>query len=264
VPFIPPNTGEWGHFGASGILAASGMIFFAFIGFESVSVAAQEARNPRRDIPIGILGSLAICSALYMLVGLVLTGITDWRRLDVPDPMAFAVGQVPALNWLVLPVDAAALAGLATVTFVSLYGQSRVFYCMARDRFLPPLFSAVHDRFKTPFEGTAVTGITAAAIAALFPLDILADLVSIGTLVAFVAVCAGVMILRVQAPHVRRPFTTPMVWLVAPLGVLSCGLMMFSLSRATWIRLLLWSAIGIAIYFGYGRSRAAPWKWRVA
>lgn len=263
MPFIPPNTGEWGHFGLSGILAASGMIFFAFIGFESVSVAAQEARNPRRDIPIGILGSLAICAALYMLVGLVLTGITDWRRLDVPDAMAFAVGQVPALNWMVLPVDAAALAGLATVTFVALYGQSRVFYAMARDGFLPPLFSTVHQRFKTPFEGTAITGITAAAIAALFPLDILADLVSIGTLVAFIAVCVGVMILRVQAPQVRRPFSTPLVWIVAPLGVLSCGLMMFSLSRATWIRLLVWSVIGIAIFFGYGRYRAAPWKWRV-
>jgi len=182
----------------------------------------------------------------------------------VPDAMAFAVGQVPALNWLVLPVDAAALAGLATVTFVALYGQSRVFYSMARDGFLPPLFAAIHRRFRTPFEGTAVTGIAAAVIAALFPLDILADLVSIGTLVAFIAVCAGVMILRVQAPQVPRPFNTPMVWIVAPLGVLSCGLMMLSLSRATWIRLVLWSIVGIAIYFGYGRQRAAPWKWRVA
>src|SRR5437588_1125382 len=234
VPFIPLNTGEWGHFGVSGILAASGMIFFAFIGFESVSVAAQEARNPRRDIPIGILGSLLICDVLYMLAALVLTGITDWRRLAVPDAMAYAVGQVPALNWLVLPVDAAALAGLATVTFVALYGQSRVFYSMARDGFLPPLFAAIHRRFRTPFEGTAVTGIAAAAIAALFPLDILADLVSIGTLVAFIAVCAGVMILRVQAPQVPRPFHTPIVWIVATLGVLSCGLMRLSLLRSPW------------------------------
>ncbi len=264
TPFIPANSGEWGHFGVSGILAASGMIFFAFIGFESVSVAAQEAQNPRRDIPVGILGSLGICTLLYMLVGLVLVGITDWRGLDVPDPMAFAIGQVGALHWLVLPVDAAALAGLATVTFVSLYGQSRVFYSMARDGFLPPLFARVHPRFKTPFGGTLLTGMVAIILAAIFPLDILADLVSIGTLVAFIAVCAGVMILRVTAPHVRRPFRTPWVWLVAPLGVLSCGLMMLSLSGATWLRLVLWSAIGLAIYFAYGRHRAPAWKWRVA
>jgi APA family basic amino acid/polyamine antiporter len=264
TPFIPPNTGEWGHFGVSGILTASGMIFFAFIGFESVSVAAQEARNPRRDIPIGILGSLAICTVLYMLVGLVLAGITDWRRLDVPDPMAFAIGQVSALRWLVLPVDAAALAGLATVTFVALYGQSRVFYSMARDGFLPPLFATVHPRFKTPFEGTMLTALVAMIIAAIFPLDILADLVSIGTLVAFIAVCVGVMILRLSAPDVPRPFRTPWVWVVAPLGILSCGLMMFSLSTATWVRLVLWSAIGVAIYLGYGRARAPAWKWRVA
>ena len=263
TPFIPANTGEWGHFGVSGILAASGMIFFAFIGFESVSVAALEARNPRRDVPVGILGSLVICSGLYMLVGLVLTGITNWRLLNVPDPMSFAVGQVPALRWLVVPVDAAALAGLATVTFVALYGQSRIFYAMARDGFLPPMFSTVHGQFQTPFRGTAVTGIFAALIAAIFPLDILADLVSIGTLVAFVAVCAGVMILRRTAPDVRRPFRTPWVWAVAPLGVLSCGLMMFSLSGATWLRLVVWSAIGVAIYFAYGRHRAPPWKWRV-
>ena len=263
TPFIPPNTGEWGHFGISGIFAASGMIFFAFIGFEAVSVAATEARNPRRDIPIGILGSLGICTVLYMLVALVLAGITDWRRLDVPNPMSFAVGQIAQLHWLVLPVDAAALAGLATVTFIALYGQSRVFYAMARDGFLPPAFAAVHRRFQTPFQGTAITGIAAVAIAAMFPLDILADLVSIGTIVAFIAVCVGVMILRRTAPDVPRPFRTPSLWIIAPLGVLSCTLMMFSLSGATWLRLLLWSLIGVAIYFGYGRHRAPAWKWRI-
>lgn len=263
TPLVPPNTGQWGHFGVSGILAASGLIFFAFIGFESVSVAAQEARDPRRDLPIGILGSLAICTVLYMLVAVVLTGLTDWRKLDVPDPMAFAVGQVGALHWLVLPVDVAALAGLATVTFVSLYGQSRIFYAMARDGFLPSIFAAVHPEYQTPFQGTLVTAIAAAALAAIFPLDILADLVSIGTLIAFIAVCAGVMILRFTAPNVRRPFRTPWVWAVAPLGVITCGVMMFSLSNATWTRLILWSLIGIAIYFVYGRYRAPAWKWRI-
>lgn len=264
TPFIPANTGTWGRFGVSGILAASGLIFFAFIGFESVSIAAQEARNPTRDIPTGILGSLAICTLLYMLAGLVLTGITDWRKLDVPDPMSYAVGQVPQLHWLVFPVDAAALAGLSTVTFVSLYGQSRVFYAMARDGFLPSAFARIHPQFQTPFQGTLITGIAAAAVAAIFPLDILADLVSIGTLVAFAAVCAGVMILRVRAPDLHRPFRTPWVWITAPLGISSCGLMMFSLSEATWLRLIVWSAIGIAIYFGYSRTRAPAWKWRVA
>lgn len=263
TPFVPPNTGQWGHFGFSGILAASGLIFFAFIGFESVSVAAQEARDPRRDLPIGILGSLAICTVLYMLVAVVLTGITDWRKLNVPDPMSFAVGQVGALHWLVLPVDAAALAGLATVTFISLYGQSRIFYAMARDGFLPSIFAAVHPEFQTPFQGTLVTGIAAAVLAAIFPLDILLDLVSIGTLFAFIAVCAGVMILRLTAPDVPRPFHTPWVWAVAPLGVFTCGLMMISLSNATWARWVLWSVTGIAIYFFYSRYRAPAWKWPV-
>ncbi len=263
TPFIPPNQGEWGHFGMSGVIAASGLIVFAFIGFESVSVAATEARNPRRDIPIGILGSLLICTVLYILIGLVLVGITDWRTLDVPNPVSFAIGKIPALRWLVVPIDIAALTGLATVTFVALYGQSRVFYAMARDGFLPRLFAGVHGRFRTPHRGTIVTGSAAALIAALFPLDVLADLVSIGTLLAFVIVCAGIMILRVTAPGAKRAFRTPFVWFVAPAGVLSCGLMMVSLSNATWIRLVVWTIAGLAIYFAYGYRHAAPSKWKV-
>ena len=263
TPFIPPNTGEWGKFGISGVLAASGMIYFAYIGFESVSVAAQEARNPRRDIPIGIMGSLLLCTGLYLLMAVVLTGITDWRELDVPNPVSFAVGKIAALNWLVLPINIAALVGLASVTFVSLYGQSRVFYAMARDGFLWPLFSAVHPRFRTPHRGTILTGVAAALLAAIFPLDILADLVSIGTLLAFVVVCVGIMMLRVSAPGAVRAFRTPLVWLVAPAGVFSCGLMMVSLSNATWVRLVAWTVLGLAIYFSYGCRHAAPWKWKV-
>ena len=263
TPFVPPNMGEWGKFGVSGILAASGMIYFAYIGFESVSVAAQEARNPRRDIPIGIMGSLIICTGLYLLMAVVLTGITDWRTLDVPNPVSFAVGKIGALNWLVLPINIAALVGLASVTFVSLYGQSRVFYAMARDGFLWPLFSVVHPHFRTPHRGTIVTGIVAALLAAIFPLDVLADLVSIGTLLAFVIVCVGIMMLRVSAPAAHRAFRTPWVWFVAPAGVVSCGLMMVSLSNATWLRLVLWSVLGLAIYFTYGYRHAAPWKWKV-
>jgi APA family basic amino acid/polyamine antiporter len=257
-PFIPPD------FGWSGILAASGMVFFAYIGFDAVSVAAQEAKNPQRDIPIGIIGSLAISAALYVLVALVLVGVTDYRMLDVPNPVSFAVEQVPALNWLVLPINIGALVGLASVVFVSLYGQSRIFYCMARDGFLWPLFGAVHPTYRTPHRGTIVTGIMAAILAALFPLDILADLVSIGTLLAFVVVCVGIMMLRLSAPNAPRPFRTPFVWLTAPLGVITCTGLMLSLSSATWIRLAAWTALGLAIYFAYGYRHAAPSKWKVS
>ncbi len=263
-PFIPPNTGTFGKFGVTGILAASGMIFFAYIGFEAVSVAALEAKDPIHDLPVGILGSLAICTVLYMGMALVLTGITDWRTLAVPNPVSFALGKIGALRWTVMPINIGAMVGLASVVFVSLYGQSRVFYSMARDGFLPPVFSAVHPRFKTPHRGTIITGVVAALLAAIFPLDILADLVSIGTLLAFVAVCGGIMILRRTAPRARRPFKTPFAWFVAPAGIATCGLMMFSLSDGTWVRLVVWTAIGIVIYFVYGVWHAAPSKWKVA
>jgi APA family basic amino acid/polyamine antiporter len=213
------------------------MVFFAYIGFDAVSVAALEAKNPQRDVPMGILGSLVISAALYVLMALVLVGITDYRTLNVPNPVSFAVGQVPALAWLALPINIGALIGLASVVFVSLYGQSRIFYCMARDGFLWPLFGAVHPTFRTPHRGTVVTGLIAAVLAALFPLDILADLVSIGTLLAFVVVCIGIMILRVSTPHARRPFRTPFVWLIAPAGIITCTALMLSLSSATWLRL---------------------------
>ncbi|HEY2444986.1 MAG TPA: amino acid permease [Rhizomicrobium sp.] len=264
TPFIPPNQGTFGKFGVSGILAASGMIFFAYIGFEAVSVAAQEAKNPRRDLPIGILGSLAICTLLYVGMAIVLTGITNWRTLDVPNPVSFAVGKIGSLGWLVPCIDAGALVGLASVVFVSLYGQSRVFYSMARDGFLGKVFSTVHPRFHTPHVGTIIVGVAAGIAAAVLPLDILADLVSIGTLLAFVAVCAGIMILRRTTPKAKRPFRTPFVWFVAPAGVATCGLMMFSLSDATWVRLVLWTAIGLLIFFSYGIWHAAPSKWKVA
>ena len=263
TPFVPANTGVWGHYGLSGILAASGLIFFAYIGFETVSVAAQEAKKPQRDVPIGILATLAICTLLYVLMALVLTGITDWRTLDVANPVSFAIAKIPALGWLVLPVNIGALAGLASVTFATLYGQSRVFYGMARDGFMPPVFARVHPAFRTPHWGTMAIGGVAAALAALFPLDILADLVSIGTLLAFIAVCAGVLILRRRVPRARRPFRTPLVWLVAPGGIAVCGLMMVSLSNGTWIRLVVWTAIGLAIYFGYSIRHTAPSKWTI-
>jgi APA family basic amino acid/polyamine antiporter len=263
TPFIPPNEGQWGKYGVSGILAASGIIFFAYVGFETVSVAAQEAKNPQRDIPIGIVATLVVCTVLYVLMGLVLTGITDWRTLDVANPVSFAINHIPALRRLTLLVDIGALAGLSSVTFATMYGQSRVFYGMARDGFLPPAFSAVHPRFHTPYWGTIVIGVIAAIGAAVFPFDLLADLTSIGTLLAFIAVCVGVMMVRVRAPRAARPFRTPLVWLVAPGGIAVCGLMIVNLSGGTWIRLVLWTAIGMAIYFGYSVRHAAPSKWTV-
>ena len=263
TPFIPPNTGEYGKYGWSGIAAGAGMVFFAYIGFDAVSVAAQETRNPQRDLPIGILGSLAICTVLYMLMALVMTGITSYKTLDVPNPVSFAVSHIDAVSWLALPINIGASLGLATVVFVAIYGQSRIFYSMARDGFLPPMFSAVHPRFKTPHRGTIITGTMAALLGALFPLDILGDLVSIGTLLAFIVVCIGIMILRVRAPKTKRPFRTPYVWAVAPLGIAICGYMMYSLSSDTWLRLVLWTAIGLVIYFGYGVRHAAPSKWNI-
>src|ERR1051326_3273378 len=264
TPFIPPNEGHFGRFGVPGILAASGVAFFAYLGFEAVSVAAQEARNPRRDLPIGILGSPGICTVLYLLMALVMTGITDWRTLDVPSPVSFAVSKIEGLTWLVPWIDAGAVVGLASVVFMGLYGQSRVFYSMARDGFLWPAFAKVHPTFKTPHVGTIMIGAFAAVLAAIFPFDVLADLVSIGTLAAFIVVCGGILILRVTAPRARRQFRTPFAWFTATAGIVVCSVMMASLSNATWIRLLIWTAVGLLIYFGYGIRHAAPSKWKVA
>ena len=264
TPFLPANTGKFGHFGWSGVAMGSAIIFFAYIGFDSVSVAAQECRNPQRDLPIGILASLFICTVLYMLISVVLLGMAYYPTMaTVPNPVSFAVGKIADLHWLVPIIDVGASVGLASTIFVGLYGQSRIFYSMSRDGFLPTMFAAVHSRFKTPYRGTLITGIAAAAIAAVFPLNLLGQLVSIGTLLAFVVVCTGVMILRVQAPRARRPFRTPYVWLVAPLGILFCGGMMRSLPDDTWLRLAIWTAIGILIYFAYGVWHAQASKWKV-
>lgn len=263
TPFIPPNEGHFGVFGWSGVLAAAGLIFFAYIGFDAVSVAAQEAKNPQRDMPIGILGSLAICTVLYILMAIVLTGIAPYRSLAVGHPVSFAVSQVPDLAWLSTIVNFGATVGLASVVFVSLYGQSRIFYAMSRDGFLWKLFSRIHPRYKTPHRGTIITGAFAAVLAGLLPLDILGELVSIGTLAAFTVVCLGVMILRVRAPRAHRPFRTPFVWFVAPAGVLVCGAMMYGLPADTWIRLAIWTGIGFVIFFVYGIWHAKASKWTV-
>jgi APA family basic amino acid/polyamine antiporter len=258
TPFIPPNTGVWGNFGWSGVLRATGVIFFAYIGFDAVSVAAQEARNPQRDIPIGILGSLFICTILYMLMSYVLTGLASYTTLNVAHPVSMATEALPSTRWLSPFVNVGAIVGLASVVLVLILGQSRIFYAMAKDGMIPPLFSDVHPRFRTPWKGTLITGIFAACLAGFLPLDILGELVSIGTLLAFVIVCLGVMILRIRRPNVGRPFRTPLVWVVAPLGIIMCSAMMAWLPMDTWLRLLVWTIIGVIIFFAYSVRHARP------
>lgn len=264
VPFIPENTGTFGQFGWTGVFRATGVIFFAYIGFDAVSVAAQEARNPQRDIPIGILGSLAICTVLYMLMSWVVTGIAAYPTLNVAHPVSQAVESIPSTAWLAPFVNVGAIVGLASVVLVLLLGQSRIFYAMAKDGMIPNLFCDIHPRFRTPWRGSIITGAFCALGAGVLPLDILGELVSIGTLAAFVIVCAGIMILRVRVPNARRPFRTPVVWIVAPLGIAMCLFMMAFLPLDTWIRLGVWTVIGLAIYAVYSVNHAKPPRYVIA
>jgi basic amino acid/polyamine antiporter, APA family len=258
-PFIPPNEGVFGKYGWTGIARAAAVIFFAYIGFDAVSTAAQEAKNPQKDMPIGILGSLVICTILYILVSGLLTGVVPYTALNVPDPVAVGIDAtgVRAGSFL---VKLGAIAGLGSVMLVMLLGQSRVFYSMSRDGLLPQWAGKVHPRFRTPYISSITVGIFVAIFAAVFPIGLLGELVSIGTLLAFVIVCAGVWILRRRRPELKRPFKTPLVPLVPILGIVVSGLMMASLPLDTWLRLIIWLVIGMVIYFSYGRKHSVVQK----
>ncbi len=254
-PLVPPNTGEFGHFGWSGVMRGAAVMFFAYVGFDAVSTAAQEARNPQRDMPIGILASLAICTVLYIAVAVVLLGIVPYQRLNVADPLAVGI-DATGLTWFSPVVKVSALFGLFSTMLVQLLGQTRIFYSMSRDGLLPDLFGAVHPRFRTPWLSTLLTGGVVAVAAGLLPIGVLSQLVSIGSLLAFVLVCVGVLVLRRTAPAVVRPFRVPGVPWVPVLGALACLAQMVSLPWATWERLVIWMALGFAVYFLYSRRRA--------
>ena len=260
-PFVPQNTGEWGRYGWSGVLQGASIVFFAYIGFDAVSTAAQEAKNPQKDMPVGIIGSLLICTVLYILVAGIATGIVPYTDLNVPDPIAVAADGA-GMGWMSLLIKLGAIAGLSSVILVMLLGQSRIFWTMSRDGLLPPFVAAVHPKFKTPWITTIITGIAVMIPSALFTVREAGSLVSIGTLLAFVIVSIGVLVLRKREPNLPRTFKTPMVWVVAPLGAITAFILMLALfdfdnpPGATWSRLLVWLAIGLGLYFLYGYRRS--------
>ena len=254
-PFIPPREGDWGHYGWGGVLRASGVIFFAYIGFDAVSTTAQEAKNPQKDMPIGILGSLVICTILYIAVSGILTAIVPYSQLNVAEPIAVGIERT-GYNVLRDVIKIGAIAGLSSVMLVMLMSQPRIFFAMSRDGLLPPMFGKLHPRFRTPYVGTILTGVICALVAGALPISLLGELVSIGTLLAFVIVCAGVWYLRVKEPNRERPFRTPLVPLVPILGILICFAMMAGLPGDTWLRLIVWLGAGLIIYFLYGRHHS--------
>jgi APA family basic amino acid/polyamine antiporter len=272
TPYIPVNAGEqkwsngetsflsffesdFGKYGWSGIIAGAGVVFFAFIGFDAVSTAAQEAKNPKRDMPVGILASLAICTLLYVLFGHVLTGIANYKEFAVAGKEASVAYTIETYmheyQWLSLLVIIAILAGFSSVILVLLLGQSRVFYSMSKDGLIPKVFSAIHPKFKTPYKSNLIFMAFVGFFAAFIPGDVVGDMTSIGTLFAFVLVCIGVMVMRKTDPDIKRPFKTPLMPVVPVLGALACLLMMVGLGKHNWERLIVWMLIGFAIYYAY-------------
>ncbi|MGH2610889.1 MAG: amino acid permease, partial [Tepidiformaceae bacterium] len=254
-PFMPPNTGVRGEFGWTGVMTGAGIVFFAYIGFDAVSTAAQEAKNPQKDMPVGIIGSLLICTVLYILVSAIATGVVPYGELDVPDPIAVAADRA-GLGWMATLIKIGAIAGLSSVILVMLLGQSRIFWTMSRDGLLPQFVNRVHPKFRTPWITSIVTGVAVAIVSGLLTVREAGSLVSIGTLLAFVIVSAGVLALRIREPNLPRAFKTPAVWIVAPMGAVSAIYLMVSLPWRTWERLLIWLALGLFLYFGYGYWRS--------
>ena len=261
-PFMPPSTGVRGQFGWSGVMQGAGIVFFAYIGFDAVSTAGQEAKNPQRDMPIGIIGSLLICTVLYILVSGVATGIMSYHDLNVPDPIAVAADHA-GLGWMSSLIKLGAIAGLSSVILVMLLGQSRILWTMAGDGLMPKFVSKVHPKFRTPWITTILTGVVVAFFAAILPIRDAASLVSIGTLLAFVIVSIGVLVLRVREPELPRKFKAPIVWFVAPMGALSALYLMISLPWRTWERLIIWFVIGMVVYLFYGVRRSNLARQRV-
>ena len=259
TPFVPPNTGEFGHFGWSGVLRGAAVMFFAYIGFDAVSTAAQEAKNPQRDLPFGILVSLALCTVLYIAVAVVLIGIVPYAKLNVADPIAVGI-EATGLTWFSPVVKVSALFGLFSTMLVQLLGQTRIFFSMSRDGLLPAVFGRVHPRFRTPYLSTWLTGVAVAVAAGMLPLSTLSQLVSMGTLLAFTLACVGIIILRRTSPHLDRPFRTPGMPWVPLCGALACVAQMFGLPVATWVRLVVWLTLGMVVYMAYGRPHAVAMR----
>jgi APA family basic amino acid/polyamine antiporter len=261
-PFIPENSGQFGVFGWSGVVRGAGVIFFAFIGFDAVSTAAQEAKNPQRDMPIGILGSLVVCTLLYVAVSGVMVGLVPYTQLGVAAPMAVAIDAArvksagsalaPLIAVLPMLVKLGAIAGLSSVMVVMMLGQPRVFLSMANDGLLPAWARKIHPKYRTPHVTTILTGVVVSLAAGFTPINILGELVSIGTLLAFVIVSVGILMLRIKRPDIDRPFRVPAVFVVAPLSALVSFGLMAGLPWHTWERLIIWMVLGVVVYFAYG------------